>query len=187
MLESTQTTHYYVPGPQVAQGPYILTAATNVLPHTITRTLANGATTVSTYTYPVLFNDAQLRRLLRCYGQGSVPRNSASSPCVVSGGTPFQLQQTCDLAGSPNQLIQTAIAGAVPAIQLSHNYDGAGRLNNVQSNWDGTPNSTNPVNLFTVQSSGPAGPQNWSFGNYLSFQKTYDTRFRPTSEVVTHP
>jgi len=92
-----------------------------------------------------------------------------------------------ELAGNPIRVTETGIPAAVPQLQLSSNYDGAGRLSSMQSNWDGTPTSTDPLNIFSVQSYSPAGLQNWTLGNYLNFQKTYDARDRPTSEIVTHP
>jgi YD repeat-containing protein len=121
----------------------------------------------------------------------AVGRLLSSQQCVLtmcaSGGTSFQLSRIYDLAGNPTRVTETGIAAAVPQLQLSSNYDGAGRLSNMQSNWDGAPQSTDPLNIFSVQSYSPAGLQSWTLGNYLNFQKTYDARDRPISEVVNHP
>jgi YD repeat-containing protein len=117
-------------------------------------------------------------------------RTLVTQQCVLtmcSSSTPFQLTQTFDLAGNPTTLNQTAITGVIPQLELAYSYDGAGRLNNLASSWDGNPNSNDPINLFSAQSYSPAGIQNWKLGNYLSIQQTYDTRNRPTGEIVMHP
>jgi YD repeat-containing protein len=115
----------------------------------------------------------------------------SSQQCILTmcntGGVPFQISQMYDLAGHQIQVKQAAIANVIPQIQLSSNYDGAGQLNGIQSSWDGNPNPSNPLNIFSAQSYVPAGIQTWKLGNYLTFQKTYDQRFRPTSVTVTHP
>ena len=119
-------------------------------------------------------------------------RVSVAQQCVLTmcntNSTPFQLSQKYDLAGDPTTVAQSAIQGMVPSLELAHYYDGAGRLKNIESSWDGHPNSSDPLNIFSVQSYSPAGGlQNWMLGNYLNFQKLYDSRNRPTSMVVTHP
>ena len=106
----------------------------------------------------------------------------SSQQCVLTmcntGGTPFVVSQTFDLAGDLTSVTDPK------GIQFYSTYDGAGRLRTIRSNWD---DLTHPLHLFDIQSYSPAGPQTWMLGNSLNFQQTYDTRSRPTSQIVTVP
>jgi len=110
-------------------------------------------------------------------------RVKLSQQCVLTNctsGTPFKLAHDYDLAGN-----MTRYTNGLEQMMLTQGFDTAGRLSTVTSSWD---DPLHPPDLFSVQVYTPANAlQNWTSGNGLNLNRTYDPRLRVTSETATVP
>jgi YD repeat-containing protein len=119
--------------------------------------------------------------------QQCAPSTSGSpGNCTTSSPTPFALTYTYDSAGNLTQYSNGLSSG--PQIVFTPQYDGAGRLSTLTSNWQ---DPTHPSILFTADPAdgytAPGGIQDILLGNNITVTKTYDNRLRTTGELVTHP
>ena len=125
--------------------------------------------------------------------QQCTPNAAGAGNCTTSSPNPFALSYVYDLAG--NAMSYTNGVNTVPvvgSITFGLQYDGAGRLQTLNSSWNPLTNlSSAPITLFTADpSSGytPAGAiQNMVLGDNIFVNKTYDRRLRVTGETATHP
>jgi YD repeat-containing protein len=147
-------------------------------------------TSVFTTLRQILAYDAMGRVLSE---QQCTPNASGPGDCTASSPNPFMKSYFYDLAGDPtaytNGVNNLPNAGT---IAFGLQYDGAGRLQNLNSSWNPATNSAgSPLALFTADpASGYTASgaiQNVILGNNIFVNKTYDNRLRTTSETATHP
>jgi YD repeat-containing protein len=118
-----------------------------------------------------------------------VPNTSGQGSCTASSFNPFTLSYAYDPAGNlisyGNGVTNVPKVGT---INFALQYDGAGRLSALTSNWSDT---LHPPTLFTADPTNgytaAGGIQNMILGNNIFVNKTYDNRLRPTAETATHP
>jgi hypothetical protein len=125
--------------------------------------------------------------------QQCTPNVSGPGSCTTSPLNPFALSYLYDLSG--NLTAYTNGVNNVPevgSINFGLQYDGAGRLQNLNSSWNPAMSSSgSPLSLFTADPTNgytPSGAiQNMYLGDDIFVNKTYDKRLRTTGETATHP
>jgi YD repeat-containing protein len=134
------------------------------------------------------------------YQYDAMGRLLSEQQCTISncgGGSPYLVTYMYDLAGnqtsSTNGLPSTPGASSNP-LTLKNEYDAAGHLETVISNWVDT---THPSPLFSISapSSSPCGMtqpyaafgglQNATLGSGLTMSRSYDNRLRKNCELDT--
>jgi hypothetical protein len=109
-------------------------------------------------------------------GRSLLSQQCISSKCQTN---PFTQTQTYDLAGN-----MTSWTDGRGLMTFSQQFDAASRPRSVINTLSG---DGMPSVLFSAQGYDPAGHLlNWNVGDYLNFNRSYDSRLRITSETVTH-
>jgi YD repeat-containing protein len=125
--------------------------------------------------------------------QQCTPNASGPGNCTTSSPNPFALSYNYDLAGDltsyTNGVNNVPFVGT---IAYGLQYDGAGRLQTLNSSW--APLTSSPMNPLTLFTADPANGytasgaiQNMVLGDNIFVNKTYDNRLRVTGETATHP
>jgi YD repeat-containing protein len=107
---------------------------------------------------------------------GRVQTESQCTPANCSSGAPYSLSYSYDYAGN-----LTMYTNGIGTIGFTQQYDGANRLLNITSTWN---DSTHPSGLFNVESYNPFAIAQFTMGNGISVQRTYDSRMRITGETA---
>jgi len=125
--------------------------------------------------------------------QQCTPNASGPGNCTSSSSNPFAMSYLYNQAG--NLTSYTSGASNIPtvgSITFGLQYDGADRLQSLNSSWNPVASSSGgEFSLFTADPGKgytPAGAiWNMFLGNDIYVNKTYDNRLRITGETATHP
>jgi len=112
-----------------------------------------------------------------------------SAPTCQSGNV-TGIAYCYDLAGHQsfltNGLNSPSYLGGNTAVAFSSTYDQAGRLSTLSTNWS---DSTHPATLFAADPTNgyapPGGLQQFSLGNNITVNRTYDDRLRIIGELAS--
>ncbi len=135
-------------------------------------------------------------RSIQAYDQmGRIKTEQECAPgvsCTTSSGP--QLWYGYDLAGNQTCLVNNAaptttltvgtppclsrVFGTPNGLLLTNNYDPAGHLQSITSNW-----TAYPTNIYTLGTNGygPVGPLSWTLGPKVSVAESYSNRLRVNS------